>query len=278
MGVNWKKNVVTKKGWKWLNDARRLALGSGNATNALVINSIPKSGTYLLHQVVEPLGLKDWGGFLATTPSVTLKKRSAPSHRWLLDRLFDRELLTGHIFFDGSVEGHLQRLETPMIFIVRDPRDIFLSEIDYLSVMNRWHRVHRHYSRLSDFHDAFNLCLNGLEQRQEIYPSFDKRIEPYLGWLNSEACLTVRFERLIDEKHREQEISRIYDYTAHWGLHSLEAGEFLDRAVSSMLPQRSHTYNERSNGDWQSRLSDDQAKRLTESLGSVLREMGYAGA
>lgn len=276
--INWKSNVVSKKGWKWLNDARRLGLaaqGRGISTDALIINSIPKSGTHLLYQVVDPLARHDFGGFLATTPSVSLRRRTITEHLWLLRHLFNDELLSAHMFYEKAIEQHLIEQGIPMIFIIRDPRDILFSELNYLSNMNRWHRMHRYYKQADSFDDAFNLCLGGLPEAPFEYPKLVERIQPYLGWLNSPACLTVRFEDLNTEHSRQQELARIASYLVDSTLWKGSIERFIHEAAQAISPEKSHTFSGGGSGIWGDRLSRDQIDRMQEQLAPVISAMGY---
>ena len=275
--INWKSNVISKKRWKWANDARRrLITGSIAAERrSLVLNSIPKSGTHLLYQVLAPLGLKDFGGFLATTPSVSLKKRPPSEHVDYLDRLFHRELLSAHMHFDEQVAEAVERLEQPLITIIRDPRDIFISELDYLSEVNRWHRMHRFYKRARDDEAAFTLCLEGMPDASFCYPSFAERIEPYLGWLHRASTLTVRFEQLRNTATQQKEMLIIARYLERGGLWSDGESSFVQQAQACIDPSASHTFRQGGVGTWRERLSDDQADRLEQVIAPIARFMGY---
>ena len=242
----------------------------------MVLNSIPKSGTHLLYQVLAPLGLRDLGGFLATTPSVSLRKRSPAEHVDYLNRLFDRELLSAHMFFDVQVAAAIERLAQPLITIIRDPRDIFVSELDYLSEVNRWHRMHRFYKSVADGDSAFTLCLEGLPDASFCYPGFAARIEPYLGWLDRASTLTVRFEELRNTATQRNEMAIIAHYLERVGLWSDGESSFVEQALASLDPSASHTFRKGGVGTWRERLSDDQADRLEHAIGPVARLMGYS--
>ena len=224
---------------------------------------------------MEPLARKDFGGFLATTPSISLRRRATDEHLWLLRHLFDHELLSAHTYYQEEIERHLIGQNIPMLFIVRDPRDILLSELNYLSTMNRWHRMHRHYKQADSFDQAFNLCLNGLPDAAFEYPKLVDRIQPYLGWLNSPACLTVRFEELRAEHSRHQELNRIAHYLVDFALWEGSIDQFIDRAVKAIAPERSHTFSRGDTGAWGDRLSRDQIDRMQEQLTPVASAMGY---
>lgn len=275
--INWKSNVISKKGWKWANDARRFLIEASPIAErrSLVLNSIPKSGTHLLHQVLKPLELRDFGGFLATTPSVSLRKRTQAEHVDYLQRLFHRELLSGHIHFDEEVAATIGRLGQPMITIIRDPRDVFISELDYLSEMNKWHRMHRFYKKASDDEAAFTLCLEGIPDASFCYPSFPERIEPYLGWLSKTSTLTVRFERLRNTATQKDEILTIARYVKRFGLWSGAESSFVEQSLACIDPSASHTFRKGGIGTWRERLSDDQVYRLEQLIRPAARLMGY---
>ena len=179
------------------------------------------------------------------------------------------------MFFDKQVAAAIERLQQPLITIIRDPRDIFVSELDYLSEVNRWHRMHRFYKRVPDWDAAFTLCLEGMPDASFCYPGFAERIESYVGWLDRTSTLTVRFEQLRNTATQQDEMAIISRYLERVGLWSDGESSFVEQALASIDPSASHTFRKGGVGTWRDRLSDDQADRLEHAIAPVARFMGY---
>jgi len=118
----------------------------------IVVNSLPKSGTHLLLQVI--LGLprySTYDDFIATTPSLTMHRRSDAVLARKIARLAPGEVCGAHLDYSERIAEALQQRWAVSLFIYRDPRDVFWSEMQYLLSMNRWHRSGRQARRFLDF-------------------------------------------------------------------------------------------------------------------------------
>ena len=271
--MNFRRYPVIKKLVKFTNDARRVTSHS-EITNAVFLNSIPKSGTHLAHQVLQGFGYVDRFGFYATTPSLTMNIRSNVSAKQYLDKLYDLELMTGHLFYSEEMENFLIKKLVPCIFIYRDPRAVFLSELHYLSEMNRWHRCHSYYKQCTSFDQQFELCLKGIETKKFYYPEFAKRLGDYVGWISSQATFSIRFENLIDESSRQALMSEVRQYLGSYSNdlpHKFSSLEVTDPPLASM----SHTYTGLAPDRWRNELNRRQISILNNHLGDLVSEMGY---
>ncbi|WP_374961745.1 sulfotransferase domain-containing protein [Spongiibacter tropicus] len=267
--MNFNSNIVLKKSRKWSVDLAR-PLISGSPPRVL-INSIPKSGTHLLLQYMTSLGFSDYGGFLASTPSFTMRRQSDEKIIKKLSGVLRREVCSSHIFHSSAVEEFLSLSQLPMVFVYRDPRAIFLSEINYLSTMNRWHRCHKFYKSAESFEEKFRLCLDGIEHESILYPRFKERISPYLGWLNSKYTFTIKFEDMIASPGNSYE--NIAEY-----LRTYPGMDDITRSKLKIDSRRSHTYTGLAADRWKNELTDFQLALLNDEVSDFLKIMGYQDA
>jgi hypothetical protein len=118
----------------------------------------------LLLQLIE--GLPDrvnYGAFLASmTSSFQFRERSVESTRRYIRRFVPGEIVRGHLFFHELYSKELRSRNAVHFFIYRDPRSVVLSEAHYLREMNRWHRLHPYFRRLS-IDDAITLSITGFD-------------------------------------------------------------------------------------------------------------------
>ena len=265
MNVN--NNVFTKKTRKWFFDMFRSS--SVVAEGAVLVNSIPKSGTHLLTQVVSGLGKEDFGGFITSTPSFSMRLQDDKALMNDLKKRYKNEMASAHIHYSLSLEKFIKDLKLKKLFIYRDPRAVFVSEMEYLTEMNRWHRCSKYYRSAESTNERFNLSLNGIND-DFYYPEFNKRIEDYLGWLSSESCLPVKFEDLA--VGNESTLLSIGDYLLE---DNYNKDLFIDSAKKVMNAKSSHTYSGKKRERWKDTLTHEQLVLLEGKLGSVIEKMGY---
>lgn len=273
--MNIKNYSIAKKSLKILFDSGRLFNKLSSQRDGIFLNSIPKSGTHLLHQILMNLNFKDKFGFFASTPSWNMQVRSSQDAEKYLSKMYKNEIISGHLFFSKSVENYLLESSLPSIFIYRDPRAIFLSELHYLSNMNRWHRCHKYYARCKSFDEKFDLCLEGLPESSFYYPKFSDRIKDYLGWINSKAVYAIRFEDLINEETRFSEINNLLNYLENFNENKGYNNFNLEDLKSFMSPEKSHTFTGLEPNRWKTNLSSSQIYQLESHLDTLIKEMKY---
>ncbi len=237
------------------------------------LNSIPKSGTHLLHQILINLNFGEKFGFFASTPSWNMRIRRTRDAKKYLSKIYKNEIISGHLFYSEEMENFLKEHSFPTIFIYRDPRAIFLSELHYLSEMNRWHRCHKFYSKCNSFDEKFDLCLEGLPMENFYYPKFSERISDYIGWINCDHALCIQFEELINEKTRDKAVKNIIDYLSFFNKDI--KGLNFHPSNSLINPENSHTFTGMDPHRWQKTLNTSQILRLESQLGDLINEMGY---
>ena len=71
--------------------------------------------------------------------------------------------------------------------------------------MNRWHRLHSYFRKAKSMEDAIMLSINGLDPPVPgiNYPNIAARFARYVGWLDRDDCLSMRFEDLVSEQQPE---------------------------------------------------------------------------
>lgn len=271
--MNIKKYSVAKKTLKYFFDVGRVVNKSKNI-NPVFLNSIPKSGTYLAHQVLMQFSFSERYGFFASTPSWTLKIRKNSDAKRYLSSLYNRELISGHLFYSKEMERFFKEASLPSVFLYRDPRAIFLSELNYLSNMNKWHKCHKFYKSCCSFEEQFHLCLDGIDTEKFYYPKFSKRIEDYFGWISSAEVLSIKFEMLNNQSSRGFVINEIRNYLEKYSNFSFDqiGNNIIDDLPS---PTRSHTYTGLSPDRWRKDLTKKQIFKLNDHLEHLVTKMGY---
>jgi hypothetical protein len=251
----------------------------------VLCNSVPKSGTHLLAQILESLpGVRSFGTFLASIPPVRYRERRPRTVHRRISRFVSGELVRGHLFYRPEYECALADRSTVHFLIYRDPRDVVVSEAHYLAEMAWWHRLHRAFRRLPDMESRFQLAIEGASE-QEVggwFPDLAARFRPYVDWMGRPGVLAVRYEDLVGGD-RERVLGDIVDF---WLESRGDAGDpgdgsvagradLIRAALEAIDPLRSHTFRRGGSGGWRSELSRHNVETLRRVAGPLLVELGY---
>ena len=254
--------------------------------------SFPKSGTHLLDQIllgfnrVAPFSRR-LHSFYAEYEGESGQKRSPEQAQAWLTSLRPGDVASAHLFARDEVVKRvcLSSPEgTPAFipyFIFRDPRDVVVSHVFYVTDMEARHVHHDYYRSLPDFNARLNVSILGRPDvnarpepgRRVEFPNIANRFAPYLGWLDQPSVMTIHFEDLI--KDRAATLNRIIDRfltrvplaaPRELILHSLE---------SSINPQRSPTFRSGKTGEWKKYFTEEHKKIFKEVAGDLLIQLGY---
>lgn len=276
---NWRSSVILRKARRYVAVPLRAANAFSKRNPArppVLANSVPKSGTHLLIQVLGSLpGARDWGLFLATTPSFRFRELPAASLARRVRRMADGELAGAHLHHDPAVAEAIRRRGAVHFLIYRDPRDVVVSEAHYLTHMNRWHRLHRHFQSLPDEQSRIRLAVEGLPPESGLpYPPIGERYARFLGWLEDPATCAVRYEALAGTE-RLSEVARI---VAHWcdaTGYGQPARALVSAARDAINPDASHTFRRGVVGGWRESMDEETLACFYRHAGGLLERLGY---
>lgn len=283
MRLNWRKNVVTKKAVRYGMSIPRLAANLLCPKEAcsrhppVLANSFPKSGTYLLIQILQVLpGIRDWGLFLASTPSFSFREISAVRTSQKIQKLAPGELVGGHLFYSEKAAKALKTKPVVHFFIYRDPRDVVISEAHYLSEMNHWHRLSKYFRQLPNMDQQINFSITGATELDfpYDYPNIAQRFARYHEWINDPNTLSLQYEDLILE-NREQVIRKIVRYYFDRTHSEFDQNTYITKALSNLNPSNSHTYRQGKAGGWREVFTERHKSIFKELAGHLLIELGY---
>jgi sulfotransferase 6B1 len=240
--------------------------------------SFPKSGTHLLDQVllgfsqVAPFS-KRLHSFYAEYEGESGKKRSAGQALNWLDSLHRLDIASAHLF---ARPESIERVCSPKFvpyFIFRDPRDVVVSHVFYVTDMESRHVHHAYYQSLPDFNARLTISILGRRDTDVEFPDIADRFAPYLGWLNHPEVLSIHFEDLIND--RAAALTRIMDhFLARVPL--LTTRELILEALESAInPTKSPTFRSGRTGEWTKHFTDEHKKIFKNVAGDLLIELGY---
>ena len=240
--------------------------------------SFPKSGTHLLDQIllgfsnVAPYA-KRLHSFYAEYEGESGRKRSPEQALAWLDSLRPGDIASAHLFARPEAVSRVCSSEFVPYFIFRDPRDVVVSHVFYVTDMEARHVHHDYYQSLPDFAARLNASILGRPDAGIEFPNIAERFVPYLGWLDQLAVMAIHFEDLIHD--RAGVLNRIIDHLLTRLPLQAPRQVILDSLESSINPQRSPTFRSGKTGEWKKYFTDEHKRIFKEVAGDLLVKLGY---
>lgn len=256
---------------------RRLSL---QGAPRLFANSFPKSGTHLLTQVLQ--------GFPRFTPTVdsglpaivtfqgdTGRPRSTDEIIHDLQMLLPGDIAYGHLHASLEVVAYLCQPGVVAYFILRDPRDVVISHVHYVTEMEPDHIHHRHYSQeLRTFDERLRTSILGIPDPAIPFPDIYQRFLPYLGWIDHPEVLTLRYEDFL--ANRARALEQVYDHAVLRGLPAQASREEAIQSLEASIdPGRSPTFRSGKAGGWRTQFSPENKLLFKDLAGDLLIQLGY---
>jgi hypothetical protein len=231
--------------------------------------SIPKAGTHLLERVL-CLHPRLYRKLLPTLTNSSLQ-------RWggldgLLAKVRPGQVIASHLRFEAAFPEVLDRRHVPVIFLVRDPRDLVISQANYVARRSD-HRFNPLFAQRAGFHEQLELAIAG--DREHRLRSVGERLEVYAGWLRSNA-LVVRFEDLVgsggggDAGRQVEAVRAIYRH-----IEMPVGDEFVTRLCSRLFSRESPTFRRGSIGQWRDLFDHELEELFERTAGDMMRAYGY---
>lgn len=246
----------------------------------LFANSFPKSGTHLLTQVLQ--GFPDIGpavesGLPAVVTFVGDSGRARSEEEILndLERLLPGDIAYGHLHAFPAVVEALCREGVCAYFILRDPRDVAVSHVHYVTEMEPSHAHHRYYvEELQNFDERLRASILGRPEVDIEFPDICARFEPYLGWLERPEVLSLRYEDFLTG--RQEVLEQVLEHALRRGFPLRVSKERAVRILADAIdPQRSPTFRSGKAGAWREQFSPENKRLFKDVAGELLVRLGY---
>jgi hypothetical protein len=250
--------------------------------------SFPKSGTHLLDQIlvgfskIAPFAPR-LHSFFAGYEGETGRKRSLSETLAWVNSLRPRDVGSAHLFAWPEIVNLVTEPGFVPYFIFRDPRDVAVSHVFYVTDMEPDHVHHAYYQSLPDFDSRLRASILGRSdpavagQAAEVeFPDMAGRFAPYLGWLDQPSVLKIHFEDLVNDRTRSLDL--ILDHLlARIGAQTLRANraQILESLEASINPARSPTFRSGKTGEWRKYFTGEHKRIFKDVAGSLLVKLGY---
>jgi hypothetical protein len=193
-----------------------------------------------------------------------------------ITQLQDGDIGYGHVYTEPEIVESLCRAEVVPYFIYRDPRDVVVSHVHYVTEIWTSHVHHEYYAhQLRDFDERLKVSILGRPELTEIeFPGIRERFEPYLGWLKQTEVLVLRFEDFV--QHKRKTLEKILRHAVDRGF-KMEvefdtAVELLERAID---PEQSPTFRSGKVGGWKGNFAPEHKQLFKQVTGDLLVRLGY---
>jgi hypothetical protein len=240
--------------------------------------SFPKSGTHLLDQIllgfskVAPFA-KRVHSFYAEYEGETGRKRAPEQALIWLDSLRPLDVASAHLFARPEAAARVTGGGFVPYFIFRDPRDVVVSHVFYVTDMEARHVHHDYYQSLPDFDARLKISILGRPDTNIEFPNIADRFSPYLGWLDCPEVLTIHFEDLIHE--RAATLTRIMEHLLVRVPIPAPRERILDALETSINPSKSPTFRSGKTGEWKKYFKEEHKRVFKEVAGDLLVKLGY---
>ena len=264
---------------KLIQQARFASMHASHAGWPILLGiSFPKSGTHLLDQIL--LGFSRVAPFSRRLHSFYAEYEGESGHKrtpqqalaWL-DSLRSCDVASAHLFARPDTVACVTSSAYMPYFIFRDPRDVVVSHVFYVTEMETRHVHHDYYASLPDFNSRLKVSILGRPDSSVEFPDIAARFAPYLGWLDQPSVMKIHFEDLIDD--RTATLNRILDHFLTRIPLQAPRHLILDALESSINPKHSPTFRLGKTGEWKKHFTEEHKKIFKDAAGDLLVRLGY---
>ena len=259
--------------------AQRIRFASQSTDIPILLGiSFPKSGTHLLDQIllgfskVAPYSKRLHSFYAEYEGESGLKRAPERALAWL-DSLRPGDVASAHLFARPEAVARVCSPEFVPYFIFRDPRDVVVSHVFYVTGMEDRHVHHEYYLSLPDFDSRLNVSILGRPEADVEFPDIAERFAPYLDWLNHPQVLTIHFEDLIH--NRTATLSCVMEHLLTRVPLPTPRQLILDALESSINPSRSPTFRSGKTGEWKKYFTAKHKELFKQVAGDLLIRLGY---
>lgn len=245
----------------------------------VVANSMPKSGTHLLANLLEQLeGMRFAGRMVAFdgqdshAPERGLRKLERE-----LGRLRDSHYIGAHLIRDERVEASVVASGVKFLTILRDPRAVIASGAHY--VMDARHLRGREEA-LTIFPDLPSVLEalvygHGSPGDDWYFPEIGERYRSYVDWVDSSAGLTVTFEKLIGSRGGGSHSDQIAEVTAIIDHLGYAAGHDAVALAEQLFSEKVITFRAGAIDSWRHDLPVHLVREIEGRCAGSMNRLGY---
>ncbi len=251
-----------------------------NDSPVLFANSFPKSGTHLLTQIME--GFQYIGAAVNSgLPAVVMyegasgRERSNSEIVRDLNKFLPGDIGYGHLHARPEIKDFFTSTRWCGFFILRDPRDVVVSHVHYVTDIEPNHVHHEYYvNTLKTFDERLRTSITGRSDSITPFPNIAERFSPFLDWLSTPEVLTMKYEDLMEDPRGS--IGIIVDHAISRGFRLICSSEEAINILQQMIkPHKSPTFRQGKTGGWKKHFSPEITALFKQVSGELLQKLNY---
>lgn len=264
------KYYLIKRKEVFVHSLRKSQLLGRKVGPKVVLNSLPKSGTHLLETLFFNLPLMRHSG--KKTLRIQTQNPIDPKLKFI-SSLKKGQFLLAHMQYHKSIIHTANDNDAKIIHLIRDPRDVMLSHLNYVEKMDTTQKSHAFITKYDNRLDRLKAMIEGKENVLEPFPVV---LDKFAPWLNHNNVLILKFEDLIGEKgggSKEAQINAVIK-TCEFISIDIEESE-IEKISNSIYSPKSSTFNKGKIGNWNKVLNEDEKKWLNNIISKQIKSYDY---
>lgn len=237
----------------------------------VVLNSLPKSGTHLLESLFFQLPYMRHCG--KKTLKIQTQDPIEPKIK-VLNKLKNGHFLLAHMQYHDMVLDRLLYNDLKLIQLVRDPRDVLLSHLNYIENMDKTQKSHEYIKRFTTREDKIKAMIEGKPHVLEPYPEV---LDKFGDWLSKDQVLCIKFEDLIGPKGGGSQNRQLEAVESICDFISINVNkDKLSTISEKVYSPKSSTFNKGKIGNWKHTLNRNEKDWLNKAIQKQLLDYGYS--
>lgn len=257
-----------------------------NHKHPILINSVPKSGTNMIKNIIYSVPRTTPKGDLSMAATIADKTER---FEYVKERITDKTpgaVYVGHIPYSKIFADWLKENNFKHIFIYRDPRDYAVSLYHY--IMRNPTPRHAYYEMMNNQrndHDRLMSSITGIGEGRKVYrlspeslPNVKLVFDSYIDWLKDDVTFATKYEDFVGVNMRQEEIlEKIKGILNYLEFNKADEINYSSKILKNgMDPKKSHTYRKGKAGTWKEEFTDEHIEAFKDVSGDLLTKLHYS--
>lgn len=181
--------------------------------------------------------------------------------------------MLGHLPAHPELLSALAVTGIKVLLMVRDPRDMIVSYVKYVTKIDLTHPAHAYFKALPDDDARIMAAIKGVEG---VVSPVSETLEKFSGWLDSGA-MVIRFENIIGANGGGSDIKQREVVGALADFIGVQIGdEKLTNICRDIYSPKAITFRKPQIGGWKTVLGDNHLGEIEMMAGELMRRYGYS--
>lgn len=236
----------------------------------IILNSLPKSGTHLLESLFFEIPLMRHCG--KKTLRLETQNQIKPKLK-VISSLKKGQFMLSHMQYHDAILETTSNNNIKLIHLIRDPRDVLLSHLNYIERMDITQKSHKYIMQFDQRIDRLKAMINGKQNIIEPFPVVLNKFKP---WINKEEVLCLRFEDLIGSNGGGNNQNQIEAVKSICEFISIKVEDAVIEKISKgIYSSKSSTFNKGKINNWKQNLNNKEIQWLNSVINQQITDYDY---